>query len=287
VITADVLSELGLAPDEVTELNIIYRKHDYAMYRVQAAGTSYVLKCFEGPEHVEIPAYRLLRECGVPTLPVHGLTENAILLEDLAASPVWRLAMAEDVERADVGRAVAAWYRQFHEAGYRLPNLPAFLTREIDVLTPESVLEIGQRLEMCELPVWRFAANHLQVLQAAFRAFPETLNYNDFHWTNLALTRKEPLRAVVFDYNLLGIGQVYCDIRNVSGSLGESARGAFRQVYGPVDEQIAVFDEPLSVLYSLQVAARQSSLPAWAQGCAQSARDGILERLLREAIACL
>lgn len=271
----------------MTDFEVIYRKHDYTLYRVRIADASYVVKWFGGPEHIEIPAYRLLRECGVPTLPVHGLTESAVLLEDLAASPHWRLATAEDVERAEVGRAVADWYRLFHEAGHRLPNLPAFLTREVDALTPESVLEIGERLEMGELPVWRFAADYLQALQDAFRAFPETLNYNDFHWTNLALTREEPLRAVIFDYDLLGIGPVYCDIRNVLGSLGESARSAFLEVYGPVDERITVFDEPLSVLYSLQVAVRQPSLPAWAQGCAQKARDGTLERLQREAIACL
>jgi len=245
------------------------------------------LKSFGGPNHSEIPAYRLLRECSVPTLPIHGLTENAVLLEDLASSPDWRLAMAEDIEHAEVGRAVAAWYRLFHEAGHRLLNLPAFLTREIDALTPNGVLEIGDRLKMADLPVWRLAADGLEALQAAFRAFPETFNYNDFHWTNLALTRAEPLRAVVFDYDMLGIGPVYCDIRNVLGSLGESARGSFREAYGPVDNRIALFDKPLSVLYSLQVAIRQPSLPAWAQDCAQEAQGGLLESELWAAIHCL
>ena len=287
MIAADVLSKLGLAPDEATELNVIYQKHDYALFRVRVDGASYVVKCFDGPNHIEIPAYRLLQESGVPTLPVHGLTGNAVLLEDMTASPVWRLAAADDVERAEVGRAVAAWYRRFHEAGDRLPSMPAFLTREIEALAPEGILEIGKRLDMVELPVWQLAADHLEALQAAFRAFPETFNYNDFHWTNLALTRQEPLRAVVFDYDLLGIGPAYCDIRNVLGSLGESARNAFREAYGPIDERIAVFDQPLAVLYSLLVAVRQPSLPAWAQGCAQEARNGILERVLREAIDCL
>jgi len=103
----------------------------------------------------------------------------------------------------------------------------------------------GKRFGMEMLTVWQLAADHLEALLAAFRAFQETLNYNDFHWTNLALTHEEPLRAVVFDYDLLGIGPVYCDIRNVLGSLGEPAQGAFREAYGPVDERIAVFDKPL------------------------------------------
>jgi len=287
VIADDVLSKLGLALVETANVSAIYQKHDYALYRVQAAGTSYVVKWFGGPEHIEIPAYCLLRECGVPTLPVHGLMEHALLLEDLAVSPVWRLATAEDVERAEVGRAVAAWYRRFHEARCRLPEMPSFLAREVDALTPDGIQEIGIRLEMTELPIWQLAADFLEALRSAFRAFPETLNYNDFHWTNLALTREEPLRAVVFDYDLLGIGPVYCDIRKVLSSLGESAQGTFREVYGPVDEQIAVFDRPLSVLYSLLVAIRQPILPAWAQGCAQEACDGSLEHMLRKAIDCL
>jgi hypothetical protein len=99
-----LLSKLGFAPDEVTDFDVIHQQHDYALYRMQLAGTSYVLKWFGGPEHVEIPAYRLLRECGVPTLRVHDLAESAVLLEDLAASPDWRLATAEDMGRAD-GRA--------------------------------------------------------------------------------------------------------------------------------------------------------------------------------------
>lgn len=165
--------------------------------------------------------------------------------------------------------------------------MPGFLTREIDLLTPEGVVQIGKRLGMETLPVWQLAADHLEAVQSAFRAFPETLNYNDFHWTNLALTREAPLRAVVFDYDLLGIGPAYCDLRNVLGSLGESARGAFREVYGPVDERVAVYDQPLASLYSLHVAVQLPQLPAWAQGCAQEAMDGTLERVLRKAIDSL
>ncbi|MHB8947342.1 MAG: hypothetical protein ACYC6I_12500 [Bacillota bacterium] len=50
-------------------------------------------KRFGEPEpFVEVQCYELLGRLGVPTLPVHGLSPRAILLEDLDASPAWRRA---------------------------------------------------------------------------------------------------------------------------------------------------------------------------------------------------
>jgi hypothetical protein len=61
----------------------------------------------------------------------------------------------------------------------------------------------------------------------------ETLTYNDFYWTNLAVSsdRKE---ALMFDYNLLGVGFRYNDIRNVCSSLSEEAQKVFVDVYGEI-----------------------------------------------------
>ena len=56
---------------------------------------------------VEIRSYALLEKLGVPTLPVHGRSDNAIVLEDLEVSPTWRLAREADCEKQATGRAVA------------------------------------------------------------------------------------------------------------------------------------------------------------------------------------
>lgn len=271
---------------DATSVELIVKKEQHALYRITHVGSSYVLKLFNDTNARELAAYRLLQPYGVPTLPVYGMSEQALLIEDLAKSTAWRLATVEDIEREETGIAVAAWYNALHTAGERIvrTGVPAFLTREVDSLTPESVMGTGERLGLSHLPVWRSAADHIYRLVQAFQAYPETLNYNDFYWTNLALSRGEPLRAIVFDYHLLGIGPAYCDIRNVLGSLGERARATFSKTYGPADERVAVLDAPLSLLYSLHVAAQLPLLPGWAKGSVQRVVDGVFESQLREAI---
>ena len=270
---------------------LISEKNSAALYRVTTAGRSMVLKVFSGEDRAsEVRAYDLLASCGVPTLPTYGIAPNAILIEDLAASPDWRLARESDVTKAEVGVAVAEWYRGLHSAGDRLASqagLPGFLNREYDALSPETIAKTCRRLGTGEAPVWRLATEHVDALKRAVRSFPETLTYNDFHWTNLALSRNEPLRAIVFDYHLLGIGPAYCDIRNVTGSLGPAAREAFLQAYGPWDDTIAVIDRPLSALYSLSVAAGLPRLPGWAKPCMAGVTNGGLESSLAKAVSWL
>jgi hypothetical protein len=269
-------------------MELIHRKHGNHLYRTHCGAQSYVLKWFGGPAQAEVQSYALLQKLSVPTLPVYGRARDALLLEDLANSSAWRLAEEADVWRPETGAAVARWYLVLHSAGRKLvvdSAAPGFLRREVDVLTVETIIETGRRLELADDPVWRLAADHIEAIKQAMRSLPETLNYNDFHWTNLALSRSEaPLRAVVFDYHLLGIGLRYSDCRNVIGSLGEWAMTAFWETYGPVDERERLLDEPASVLYALWVASRRSRFPEWAQGCLRKVRSGELEMSLRYAL---
>jgi len=285
-----LLAQLGLQPERVGAITLIHAQHGHRLYRLHYSGRSFVLKWFPTAGDVELQSYALLRAHAVPTLPVHGCAEQAILLEDLLASPAWRLANAEDMARAETGSAVAEWYRCLHAAGREIMSAPApphpFLQRESDALDVPGILEMGRRLDMPENPVWQLAAEHLASLQAALRALDQTLNYNDFYWTNLALSRQSiPCpHAIVFDYHLLGIGLRYSDCRNVIGSLSGTARPAFWEAYGTVDEREAILDAPLSTLYSLWIALQRPSLPAWVRGALRQVQDGELERDLRAAL---
>ena len=271
---------------------LIADKEDAVIWRLLANERSAVLKMSKmSHSPIETMAYTLLDTLDVPTIQVYESGANWILLEDLNDSTVWRLATVEDMNSEQTGIAVAAWYRVFHDAGARLvrdtSGSPSFLKRQCDALTQESIMETGRRLGMAHLPVWRVAAKHIERLKSAFRTYPETLNYNDFHWTNLALSRDEPVRAVVFDYHLLGIGPAWADVRNVCGSLGPLAREAFLAAYGRVDDSAAVLDRPLSMLYSLQVASMRSRLPEWAGGFLSAVRKGELAFLVSAAVrAC-
>jgi len=281
--------QVGLDPSRVTHTEMIHERHGNRLYRIMCGRQSFVLKWFGIPEEAtEVRSYALLEGLGVPTLPVHGRTGQALLLEDLLASPLWRLAREEDVDRPDVGTAVAEWYLAFHAAGREMlrgdARIPGFLGREVDALTGESIRAAGWQLELADNPVWALAAAHIEAIKAAMRSLSETLNDNDFHWTNLALSRQEPLRAIVFDYHLLVIGPAYCDCRNVAGSLGEGAARAFRDVYGPEDERERLLDEATAPLVALIAALRLPRFPRWAEGCLRTVKRGELEAGIRRAL---
>ncbi len=188
-----------------------------------------------------------------------------------------------------MGEAVAGWYRVFHAAGRQMLSgdqpRPSFLRRESDSLDEAGILAIGDALGLSDRPVWRQAADHICLLKEAEARLAPTLNYNDFYWTNLALSREGASRAVVFDYHLLGMGMHYSDCRNVTGSLGERAAAAFRETYGEVDPREPVIDRPLSTLIALFTAIRRPDFPTWAEGSLRRATNGDLERDLGEAIA--
>ena len=133
------------------------------------------------------------------------------------------------------------------------------------------------------------AAEHIEALKDGLRSLPETLTYNDFHWTNLALSRHQrpEFRAVVFDYHLLGIGLAASNCRNVGGSLGAAARAAFWVAYGAVDERAAALDAPVATLHALRVAVQRPELPRWALPLVHEVTTGELEAKLRHALALL
>ncbi|MFP4345289.1 MAG: hypothetical protein ACLFU8_11395 [Anaerolineales bacterium] len=284
-----IARELGLDPAAIQSVEILSQRHGHAIWRLVTEARSYVLKWLpESAAAAEIEGYRLLQRLGVPTLPLYGSTPQALLLEDLTRSERWRLGTEEDLSDPEAGAAVARWYRTFHAAGDTLPareEPPDFLNREIDALTPESILATGEALGLAELPVWKRAAREIEGLKAAVDELGVTLNYNDFYWTNLALSRREiPLQAIVFDYHLLGLGLRYSDCRNVTVSLEGNAVGAFWEVYGGADPREVLLDRPLATLFNLQEAARLPKFPRWAEESRQRVVNGELRRELAAAI---
>lgn len=225
--------DVGLHPAEVTAAALLHQRHGHVLYRLSCGPRSFVLKWFaDDREATEVRAYALLERLDVPTIPVNGRTNCALLLEDLATSASWRLGTVDDMQRAVVGSAVAGWYRRLHAAGgeflARVDPVPGFLRREQDALDAEAVLHVSERLGLAGAAVWELVAESIGELKAAIRSLPATLTYNDFHWTNLALSRAETpdLRAVVFDYHLLGIATRYSDYRNATGVLRGPATGS-------------------------------------------------------------
>lgn len=282
--------DLGGDAASIRQIETLSPQHGHAIWRIVTPPRSFILKWLpEGSAGVEIASYALLRRLGVVTLSLYGSTAQALLLEDLTDSPVWRLAAPADVARPEVGQAVARWYRGFHAAGARLlgqGERPDFLIGEVEELTAAGLRAAGHKLGLAGYPVWERACSQIELLKQAAARLGFTLNYNDFHWTNLALSRQQtPPEAIVFDYHLLGVGMRFSDCRNVAGSLAGPAVHAFWQDYGPIDAREEVLDRPLAALYALLAASRLHLFPAWAASSREQVHTGALERDLAAAVA--
>ena len=182
----DFARDLGIDPAEIQSIETLSERHGHTILRIVTATRSYVLKWLPATDaRVEIQGILLLLYLGVPTIPLYGHTEQALMMEDLTQSETWRLATRADMGRPEVGRAVARWYRIFHGAGEAMlteGKPPDFLKRETDALTPESIRATGRALGLTQNAIWDLAAERIALLKAAIDRLGVTLNYNDFYW---------------------------------------------------------------------------------------------------------
>ena len=272
------LARMGL---RLPDFSLIREKGGVSLYRVEAEKKRYVLKILSQPQdRREIANYRLLNRLGVPTLPLLRATDRAILLPDLETDPAFRLGRAEDLSSPDTAKALARWYKALHRAGAALPrkDLPGY--DESDEITPENMAAVAEKTGTQDNPLWAALEEGFPALRRAIDALPRTLTYNDFYWTNLAVSR-DGSGALMFDYNLLGKGLAWGDLRNVTCALSPEAAAAFLAEYHPKGmEAQAAADAVIAPLVTLHAACAQDAFPEWAAGSLAELKSGkILESL--------
>ena len=283
---------MGLDVRHLGKVEPIRRKHDIHIFRIGIERSSYILKISGDLDASrEVRIYALLKELGVPTLCVIASTNNALLMEDLEVSRCQRLACKEDVGRGEVGAALAEWYRALHDGDSRTSAdepQSTYLRREHDALTAESILELARKVRGPDRSEWTLLADNIDRIKNAAIGCGETLTHSDFHWTNLALSRNGyPIRAVVFDYHLLGLGLRYSDCRNVTGSLGPEAAAAFRTAYGETDPMEKILDDVMAPLFALIEAFRRPRFPSWAEESLEIVETEEIHRRLDRAMEVL
>jgi hypothetical protein len=69
----------------------------------------------------------------------------------------------------------------------------------------------------------------------------------------------------------------YGDLRNVISSLIGEARAEFELVYGPLDQEERLLDEPLDILHELIIASQRENKPTWVASFLKSVSSGELE----------
>ena len=267
-------SELSLMSIRYDSISQMQYKDGLSLRQVDQSGTSFVLKCFDKPDHRrEIQNYKALSMLGIPTLKLVASTACAILMEDIEASS-FRLGTADDLNDMAVATLIANWYKVLHHKGAEYAQTHD-LYDECDVLTLENMAVVKRKTATGNCPVWAFIKENFDKIKGIIMRLPRTLTYNDFYYTNLAVAH-DGSSALMFDYNFLGKGYVYSDIRNVCSSLGEKAKAAFLSSYGEVDEAEVMADKVASTLTTLYFACEKNSFPSWAQSELEKVKNGEL-----------
>jgi len=276
-------SELRRMNIQSTGLSPIQNKDGVAVFRVTANDISYVMKCFDKQEHRrEIENYQALISLGIPTLKVISHTDCSILLEDIEQS-AFRLATADDMNDPNIARLLANWYKALHENGREYANTRQ-LYDECDCLTFENMTNIKNKTGTGDLQIWKIIEENLDKIRSAAINLPRTLTYNDFYYTNFVVAH-DATSALMFDYNMLGKGYVYADIRNVYSSLGEEAGAAFLSAYGSYDENEVIVDNVVCDLQALHVACQRETFPDWALESLDSFKDGKLQTAVEKLLS--
>lgn len=246
-------------------IDLIQNKDGVIVARVQSDAKSYIIKYFQNEDYKrEIKNYQLLKTLNIPTVNVFGFTDSAILMEDISQSDTFRLATKEDLDDVEIVFKIAEWYKLLHTSSENFvkENI-ADLYNETDFITRENIEFIKEKTGTKNLPVWNLIVDNFEVIVSKIRNMPRVLTYNDFYYTNL-IVAKDKTSAFMFDYNLLGKGYVYSDIRNVCYSLGENAKKAFLEAYGEFDKNEIIVDDVASVLVTLYHACKRKNFPSWA-----------------------
>lgn len=278
------LDKLGLSHNNI-DLQEIQNKDGIYLFRIVYENKNYVLKYFLNDEYTrEIKNYSILKELNIPTIKVYACTDRALLLEDLEKSKKYRLGKDSDLIDIEVARALATWYSDLHSRGVKyISQNGGNFYREFDVVTKENIDLIKNKSNTKDNKVWKLIFDNYDLIFSKIGNLEETLTYNDFYWTNLAVSNDKK-EAIMFDYNLLGVGFRYNDIRNVCSSLSEEAGRVFIEEYGVVDEDEKIIDEGISILVTLIFAYKRPKFPNWALESSAAIYNGELEKAIERIL---
>lgn len=259
-------SELNKLDITCDSFCILQDKDGVTVARIVNNEKSYVIKCFQKEEHKrELENYRLLSSLDIPTIRVIASTDSALLLEDIDRSANYRLGAEEDMSDPAVARLIAEWYKQLHSQGYGyVCQHGESMYDEADFFTLENIACIKEKTETQDAPAWLLLEQNYSAISDLLRKAKRTLTYNDFYYTNMVVA-KDKSSALMFDYNLLGKGYAYTDVRNVLSSLSEEAGRAFLDKYGEFDPVEKALDDVVSVVVTLHLACQRDEFPWWAQ----------------------
>lgn len=279
------LNKLGFNNCNDIKITEIRNKDGVFLFRINTNGNSYVLKYFVNDKYKrEIKNYEILKSLGVKTINDYGYTDSSILLEDIEVSEKYRLGISEDLKDKKVAKALVNWYMDLHNKGVNFIKASEDnYYSEINEITIENIETTRLKSDTMNNPVWSVILNNFEIIKEKINSLEQTLNYNDFYWTNLVVSIDKS-EAFMFDYNFLGTGFRYCDIRNVCSSLSKEAGEIFLKQYGHVNTKEKIINDFTSEISTLILAYKKEIFPSWAKDSLDSIANGKLEATVRRIL---
>ena len=149
---------------------------------------------------------------------------------------------------------------------------------EADFFTTENIACIKEKTGTQDTLAWVLLEQNFSAIDDLLLKVRRTLTYNDFYYTNMVVA-KDKSSALMFDYNLLGKGYAYTDVRNVLSSLSEEAGKAFLNEYGTFDPIEKALDDVVSVVVTLYLACQRDEFPWWAQALLDELDTTFIEKI--------
>lgn len=269
------LEKMGIQADYFENLQ---SKDGIYVYRIGLEGETAVMKYFGKDEYRrEILSYEKLKNSNIDTIPLLNKTNRCIIMEDMSSSEKYRLGIKEDLCDEEIIRALAKWYKHFHSVKLAEDEKENFYS-EAKLLTMENLKKIREYDPDNEC--FKFLELHGDKLLNQYKNYSTCLNYNDFYYTNFVVA-KDKSSAFMFDYNLLGVGYRYNDIRNVCSALSEEMKEVFLREYGEFDINEKLTDEWMSPLIGLVYASQRDSFPNWAKEDLESLKGGSILKAMK------
>lgn len=266
------LKKYGIIPSYCAPIR---SKDGVHLYRIKCKDQPMVIKIFDSPElATEIKHYETLKEMHIQTLDLIDATDCSFLMPDLDAHPKYRLATATDLYDKKIIRSLGDWYHSLHHKSTSLCKENYY--SENKLLTKEALLGVIKKTNSQDAPIWKDILENIDAIQNLIQRQTQTLTYNDFFWTNLVVHRSGD-EAFMFDYNLLGTGFAYSDVRNVLVTLPEESKDAFLGQYGNVSNTEKRIDALTADLVNLVISSNKPSWPSWADESITALYDGTLQ----------
>lgn len=278
----DLLKEeiykLGLHYNSFSE---IQNKDGIFVYRLSDGNKTAIIKYFEKEEFKrELICYQKLKDAHMQTIPLIGQTDNAIIMEDLSNSYKYRLANEEDLLEQSIIEALALWYKKLHSIKLTDEEKNNFYS-EFKLLTKDNIEKI-KKFDP-ENDAFSFFMTNEKYLVKQYYNYPICLNYNDFYYTNM-IVAKDKSTALMFDYNLMGVGHSYNDLQNVLCQLNETMKKVFLEVYGDYNKGEELVNSWSSHLVTLIKASQRNNFPFWAENSFNLLKDGSILKSMKESL---